>query len=133
MSPRCAIHFDDGVYAPGDDVQGLVEVTEGGRIDLLELEVRYWERTTDGFEALAARHSSGDVLCGEVTAGQWYPFVIRLPLDATPAYRSANGQLGWTLEAHVRIDEDDAWNEIGILQVGRPGAAQNATDLAGEA
>src|SRR5215213_6477277 len=106
MSPRCAIHFDDGVYAPGDDVQGIVEVTESGRIDVLELEARYWERTTDGFEALAARHSSGVVLRGEVVAGQRYPFVIQLPHDATPAYRSATAWLGWTLEVHVRIDDD---------------------------
>lgn len=124
MTPRCEIAFDAGPLRPGADVRGEVVVVEAGRLTALALEARYWERTKDGFDALAARHSTGCLLSGDLDVGERRPFALRLPGDALPAYRSATGELGWTLDVYVRIDDNENWKTLGPLAVGRPGVAQ---------
>ena len=124
MTPHFTVHREPGPFEPGEAIAGTVVVDEPGHVELFELEARYWERTTAGFEALASRVRSGPLFSGVVEAGAAADFSLPLPADALPAYRSTRAELGWRLEAHLRIDGADEWEVLAPLEVGRPSVAE---------
>lgn len=102
MSAVLELSLDREHYAPGDAVTGTIRVVAGGRSRSLEITLNLNEKTDD-YAAVATRVSSGPLTTGDLTTGISVGFVLALPPDAVPNYRSEHGELFWELDA--RSDE----------------------------
>ena len=102
MSPRFQLQLDRERYAPGDTIRGTILVLEGGGSRSLEALLEYNEETDD-YQEVAISIPSGPLHEGELTTGTSFEFLLALPPDALPNFRSKHGELYWQVD--VKSDE----------------------------
>jgi hypothetical protein len=102
VSPRLVLRLDGDAYAPGDVVRGTVDVHGGGRSRRLDVLLLFHERSDD-YSRVARTVEIGPLHEGDLPSAGSFPFELRLPEDALPAYRSSHGELYWEVDA--RSDE----------------------------
>ena len=94
MSGTLQLQLDSPRYAPDDVVGGSVIVLIGQPSRSLEVFLQYCDETED-YLSTTVSIGSGALHAGDLQAGQRFPFALRLPRDALPAYRSPHGSLYW--------------------------------------
>jgi hypothetical protein len=98
---RLALELDSDRVAPGERVDGRIEVLEGGPSRSLTLTLSFHERSRDYF---AVAYSSGSVVHqGALASGQTIAFDFTLPAEAPPSLVAEHSELWWELE--VQSDE----------------------------
>ena len=100
-------HFNRDAYAPGDTVDGVLEVVEDvGHVRRLDAALKYVDRSPYFAEGVV--HAAVEPLHeGPVEVGQRFPFALTLPADALPPWddpsTKAFGRLGWSLVIETDI------------------------------
>ena len=102
MSPRLDVQLDGGAFVPGDAVRGTIRVLEGGASRFVEASLEFHEDSGD-YGSVASSVSTGPLHEGDLVAGSTLAFMLTVPMDALPNYRSEHGKLYW--EVHARSDE----------------------------
>ena len=101
MSPELELHIEDGSVRPGDVVQGIVRVVDGGVSRSLTLTLEFHDDSED-YRSVVRREAERELCQGDLVADTTFPFEVRLPDDALPNYRSVHGELYW--DVHVEAD-----------------------------
>ena len=99
MGLRIEVRLDKENYAPGEEIEGQIDVLEGDAARSTSVSVWRAEVTSD-YTDVVASHPVGTVHTGDLTTGMSIPFTATVPADARPNVIH-RGSLIWQVVVEV--------------------------------